>query len=87
MSLDQKDIELIERIVYKNADDIAVSITRSFERLEERVDLLEGRLYTRISEVEDRLEASRQDLSDSIGNVKEEFRDFIRFRESVAELD
>lgn len=87
MSLDQKDIELVERIVYKNADDIAVSITRSFERLEERVDLLEGRLYARISEVEDRLEASRQDLSDSIGNVKEEFRDFIRFRESATELD
>ena len=33
MALDQKDLELIERVIYKNGDDIAVSIGRSFERL------------------------------------------------------
>ncbi|MGB7746824.1 MAG: helix-turn-helix domain-containing protein, partial [Verrucomicrobiia bacterium] len=38
MSLEQKDLELIERVIYKNGDDIAVSIGRSFERLEERID-------------------------------------------------
>ena len=38
MALDQKDYEVIERLIYKNADDVAVSISRSFERLEERID-------------------------------------------------
>jgi hypothetical protein len=55
MSLDQKDIELIERLVYKNADDIAVSIARSFERIEERIDAAESRLYSRLADVEDRI--------------------------------
>jgi hypothetical protein len=56
MSLDQKDLELIERILYKNADDMAVSIARSFERLEERIDAAESRIYSRLGELEDRLE-------------------------------
>jgi hypothetical protein len=42
-------LEHIERIVYKNADDIVVSIARSFERLEDRMDGLEARLCERIS--------------------------------------
>jgi hypothetical protein len=33
MALETKDLELIERVIYKNGDDIAVSIGRSFERL------------------------------------------------------
>ena len=37
MSLNSKDIELIDRIIYKNTDDIAVAIARSFERLEEKI--------------------------------------------------
>ena len=56
MSLEQKDLEQIERVVYKNADDIAVSIGRSFERLEERVDAAESRIHSRLSELEDRLQ-------------------------------
>ncbi|MDQ2933180.1 MAG: hypothetical protein M3Q80_02250 [bacterium] len=81
MSLDQKDFELIERIVYKNSDDIAVSISRSFERLEERIDAMESRIYTRLAEVEDRLESNRQDSADMIGEFKEEFRDLFRVKE------
>lgn len=81
MSLDQKDIELIERIIYKHNDDVAVSIARSFERLEERVDAGESRIYSRIAEVEDRIEASRQDTSDLIGELKEEVREVVRLRE------
>jgi archaellum component FlaC len=69
--LTQGDLELIERIIYKNGDDIAVSIGRSFERLEERIDAAESRIYSRLSEVEDKIEASRQDMSDEIGDVKE----------------
>ena len=54
MALDQKDVELLERIIYKNGDDIAVSVARSFERLEERIDSTESRLYSRFADVEDK---------------------------------
>ena len=65
MALDSKDLESIERIIYKNGDDTAVSIARSFERLEERIDAAESRLYNRLADVEDRLESvSDQALSD-----------------------
>jgi DNA-binding Lrp family transcriptional regulator len=83
MSLDQKDIEIIERLLFKSSDDIATSIARSFERLEERIDASESRLYSRMAEVEDRVEASRQDLSDIIGEVKEEVREGMRLREMM----
>jgi prefoldin subunit 5 len=75
MALEQKDLELIERVIYKNGDDIAVSIGRSFERLEERIDAAESRIYSRLAEVEDKIEASRQDATDNIGDLREELRD------------
>jgi prefoldin subunit 5 len=78
MSLDQKDLELIERVIYKNGDDVAVSIARSFERLEERIDAAESRLYSRISELEDKIETSRQDISDELGTIKEDVRELSR---------
>lgn len=43
--------EQIERVIYKNGDDIAVSIGRSFERLEERLDAAESRIYSRLTEI------------------------------------
>lgn len=52
MSLDQKDLELIDRIIYKNSDDIALSIARSFERLEDRIDSAETRIYSRIADLQ-----------------------------------
>jgi hypothetical protein len=55
MALDKNHVELIERIIYKSADDIAVSFSRSFERLEERIDEAESRLHSRIRDVEERL--------------------------------
>jgi hypothetical protein len=55
MPLDKDDIEIIEHIVYKCGEDIAVSIARSFERLEERIDAVESRIYSRLSEIEDRI--------------------------------
>ncbi len=58
MSLEQKDLELIERIIYKSSDDIAVSISRSFERLEERIDASESRIYSRLAELEDTIVAN-----------------------------
>jgi hypothetical protein len=53
MSLDKNDIEIVEGVIYKSADDIAVSIARSFERLEERIDAAESRVYSRLAEVDD----------------------------------
>lgn len=56
MAIDQKDLEQIERVIYKNGDDIAMSIGRSFERLEERIDSAESRIYGRLIELEDKLD-------------------------------
>ncbi|MDE1974902.1 MAG: hypothetical protein KGI49_00075 [Patescibacteria group bacterium] len=83
MSLEQKDIELLERVIYKNGDDVAVSIGRSFERLEERIDAAESRIYGRLADLEDKIEASRQDIADELSDVKGEIRDFARFKESA----
>ena len=55
-NLSQKDLELIERVIYKNGDDLAVSVSRSFERIEERIDAMESRLYSRLNDLEDKLE-------------------------------
>ena len=44
MSLETKDVEILERIIFKNSDDVAVCISRSLERLEDRIDLLRGDL-------------------------------------------
>ena len=75
MALDQKDIELLERVIYKNGDDVAVSMARSCERLEERIDAAEARIYSRLAEVEDKVEASRQDISDELGDMRSEIRE------------
>lgn len=80
MSLEQKDLELIESLIYKNSDDIAISIARSFERLEKRSNDSESRIYSRLSLIEDKIESSRQDVADTIGDIKEEIRDAIRFK-------
>jgi hypothetical protein len=55
-NLSQKDLEFIERVIYKNSDDLAVSVSRSFERIEERIDAMESRLSSRLNDLEDRLE-------------------------------
>ena len=83
MSLEPKDLELIEQLIYKNGDDVAVSIARSFERLEERIDAAESRIYSRLAEIEDRIESSRQDIDDTVGNIREEIRDLVRARDVV----
>ena len=56
-ALTPADVESIEQIVYKNGDDIATSIVRSFERLEERIDTVESRIYSRLAELEENLES------------------------------
>lgn len=87
MPLDHKDIQIIERLIYKGADDIAISIARSFERLEERVDATESRLYSRFAEIEDKVEGSRQDLSDELGVIREDLREVLRSRDTEPSVD
>lgn len=74
MPLDQKDIEAIERIVYKCGDDIAVSISRSFERLEERIDATESRLYSRLADVEDKVSACEGNLTENVESLRDALR-------------
>jgi len=74
MPLEQQDLERIERVVYKNADDSAVSIDRSFERLHQRIDAAETRIYSRLADVEEQIESSRSALTDSINDVREDIR-------------
>lgn len=62
MALDPKDLELLERLIYKNADDIAVAIGRSFERLEERMDATESRVLTRFADMDNAIERLRADV-------------------------
>ena len=78
MALDTKDLEQFVQIIHNACDDVAVSISRSFERLEERIDASESRLYSRIAEVEDRIEGSRADLSDELGVMRADVREFLR---------
>ena len=57
-ALTQDDREFFERLLYKANDDIAVSIARSFERLEERIDAVESRLYGRLTEIENEIRSA-----------------------------
>jgi ribosomal protein S14 len=87
MALEQKDLELIERMIYKTSDDIAVSIARSFERLEERIDAAESRIYSRLADVEDKIECSRQDLADEIGLVRQDVREIAHAHDQPGDVD
>jgi hypothetical protein len=71
MSLEQKDLELIERIIYKNGDDTAISIARSFERLEERVDAMESRIYARMADLEEKIAVCEHNLNAEIGSIRD----------------
>jgi hypothetical protein len=87
MALDTKDLEHIERLLFKSADDVAVSIARSFERLEERMDSTESRLYSRMVELEDKVEGSRQDLSDELGLIRENMQEMLRRHDDEPQSD
>jgi prefoldin subunit 5 len=70
MPLDQNDLEAIERVIYKNGDDVAVSIARSFERIEERIDAAESRLYSRLADIEDRIAGAEQQIHDDVDQLR-----------------
>ena len=64
-NLTREAIESIERMIYKNGDEIAVSVARSCERLEERIDAMESRLYSRVAELEDKVEEAKELIKES----------------------
>ena len=51
------DLEAIERVIYRNGDDIAVSTGRAFERLEEKMNSIESHIYGRLTEIEKEIKA------------------------------
>ena len=57
MALEQHKLERIERLVQKNGGDIAVAVGRGFEQLAEQIRDSEVRIYSRLAELEDKLEA------------------------------
>jgi phage shock protein A len=65
-NFNEADLKAIERLILRYSDDVAISIARSFERMEERIDAMESRTYARLAEVEDRIEAVRRDLSEQL---------------------
>jgi len=62
-TLTQSDIELIERIIYKTSDDVVVSIARSLERLEERIDATESRLDAKLNDLLDEVAKAKSPTS------------------------
>jgi len=58
--------EKVERMIFKSGDDIAVSVGRSFERLEERIDAGESRIYSRLSDIEDSIGEELRTLRSAI---------------------
>jgi uncharacterized protein Yka (UPF0111/DUF47 family) len=65
-NLTREAVESIERLIYKSDDDIAISIGRAFERMEERIDVMESRLYSRLSEVEDLIKTVEELIKESV---------------------
>jgi hypothetical protein len=53
--LKHADLEAIERVIYRNGDDIATAIGRSFERLEEKMNAAESHIFGRLTEIEKEL--------------------------------
>lgn len=72
MSLETKDLEIIETMMRKVGEDIVVSSQRSLERVEERIDCAETRLYGRISDIEDQIADKDQISRRALEIIREE---------------
>jgi hypothetical protein len=59
-------VESIERMFFKHADDLAISIARSFARLEGRIDALETRVREDGGDLRDRLETQHANVIDKL---------------------
>ena len=51
------DLEAIERVIYRNGDDIAMAVGRAFERMEEKMNSIESHIYGRLTEIEKEIKA------------------------------
>ena len=51
------DLEAIERVIYRNGDDIATANGRSFERLEEKMDAVQSHIHARLTQIESELKS------------------------------
>jgi hypothetical protein len=56
------DLEAIERVIYRNGDDIAMAVGRAFERLEEKIIAAENRIYGRLMEIESEMKSELNTL-------------------------
>ena len=52
------DLEAIERVIYRNGDDIAMAVGRAFERLEEKIIDGENRIYGRLMDIESEMKSA-----------------------------
>lgn len=78
MTLQQNDLEIVERIIRRTCDDISISVDRSIERIEERVDAMETRIYSRMADLEDMHHDTLQTVCDILDALKEDIRDLSR---------
>lgn len=51
------DLNMIERVIYRNRDDVAVAVNRWFERLEAQVEAAERRIFERLNQMETELKS------------------------------
>ena len=56
------DLEAIERVIYRNGDDIATATSRAFERLEEKIIALEKNILGRLVEIKKEVHSELQNL-------------------------
>ena len=70
MQFTPQEIEQLQSIIDRANDDTAISIARSFERLEERIDAMESRLYSRLVEIDDQIVQETGILSDKIADLR-----------------
>jgi len=47
----------IERVIYQNGDDLAIAVSRAFERLAEQLAAAESRIFGRLNKMETELKS------------------------------
>ena len=52
------DLEAIEQSLYRHGDDIAMAVSRAFERLEEKMDAMESRIYAHLTQIKKELKTA-----------------------------
>ena len=88
MALTQKDLEQIERVIYKNGDDVAMANSRAFERLEERLAAMESRVCQLIDDgvtdmcvaqrgTEEKFAALGKEITGQISDVNERLTELL----------